>query len=205
MTARAQAAEATARAIIAAARVLFAERAYDEVSLPAIAERAAVTVQTVLRRFGTKEELFAAAARERSDEIRADREAAPAGDIPHLVAHYGRWGGEQAHLLTQESRVPAVRGITDAGRRYHRDWIARAYASALTGLPPATRRRKLAQLTVVTDLATWYLFRHELGLGQDQTAAAISELVNACLPADRAIASPQDQHRPTAAPPVRRA
>jgi AcrR family transcriptional regulator len=205
MTARAQAAEATGQAIIAAARVLFAERAYDEVSLPAIAERAAVTVQTVLRRFGSKEELFAAAARERSHEIRADREAAPAGDIPHLLAHYERWGDEQAHLLAQEARVPAIRAITDAGRRYHRGWIARAYAPALTGLPPATRRRKLAQLTVVTDLATWHLFRHELDLGQDQAADAISELVNACLPADRVIASPQDQHRPTASAPARRA
>lgn len=182
MRARAQAAEATARAITAAARVLFTERAYDQVSLPAIADRAAVTVQTVLRRFGSKEELFAAAARERSDQIRADREAAPPGDIRHLVAHYERWGDEQAHLLAQEARVPAIRAITDAGRRYHRDWIARAYAPALTTLPPATRRRKLAQLTAVTDLATWRLLRHELSLGQDQTAAAISELVDACLP-----------------------
>ena len=62
MRARAQAAQATAQAIIAAARVLFAERPYDQVSLPVIAERAGVTVQTVLRRFGSKEELFAAAA-----------------------------------------------------------------------------------------------------------------------------------------------
>ena len=182
MRARAQAAEATARAIIAAARILFAERPYDEVSLPVIAERAGVTVQTVLRRFGSKEELFAAAAQQRSGQIRADREAAPPGDLAHLVAHYERWGDEQAHLLAQEARVPAIRAITDAGRRYHRDWIARAYAPALDTLPPASRRRKLAQLTAVTDLATWRLLRHELGLGQDQTAAAIGELVDACLP-----------------------
>ena len=194
MRARARAAEATARAITAAARALFAERAYDEVSLPAIAERAAVTVQTVLRRFGSKEELFAAAARERSDQIRADRQAAPPGDIRHLVAHYERWGDEQAHLLAQEARVPAIRAITDAGRRYHRDWITRAFAPALATLPPATRRRKLAQLTAVTDLATWRLLRHELGLGQDQTAAAIGELVDACLPQNHATASTQDQH-----------
>src|SRR5580692_7528930 len=184
MRVRAQAAEATAAAIIAAARVLFAERAYDEVSLPAIAERAGVTVQTVLRRFGSKQELFGAAARERSGQIRADREAAPPGDIGHLVAHYERWGDEQAHLLAQEARVPAIRAITDAGRRYHRDWITRAYAPPLSKLSPATRRRKLAQLTAVTDLATWRLLRRELCLGQDQTAAAIGELVHASLPPD---------------------
>jgi hypothetical protein len=56
MTAQAQAAQATAQAIIAAARTLFAERPYDLVSLPLIAERSGVTVQTVLRRFGSKED-----------------------------------------------------------------------------------------------------------------------------------------------------
>jgi AcrR family transcriptional regulator len=182
MRARARAAQATAQAIIAAARALFAERPYDQVSLPVIAERAGVTVQTVLRRFGSKEELFAAAAEERSGQIRADREAAPPGDVTHLVAHYERWGDEQAYLLAQETRVAAIRTITDAGRRYHRDWVTRAYGPALAKLPPATRHRKLAQLTAVTDLATWRLLRRELGLGPDQTTAAISELVDACLP-----------------------
>ncbi len=182
MKARAQAAEATAQAIIAAARVLFAERPYDQVSLPAIAQGAGVTVQTVLRRFGSKEDLFAAAAHQRSGQIRADREAAPPGDLTHLVAHYERWGDEQVHLLGQEARVAAIRAITDAGRRYHRDWVTRAYGPALATLPPATRRRKLAQLTAVTDLATWRLLRRELGLSPDQTTAAIRELVDASLP-----------------------
>jgi AcrR family transcriptional regulator len=182
MRARAQAAQATAQAIMAAARALFAERPYDQVSLPVIAERAGVTVQTVLRRFGSKEELFGAAAAERSGQIRADREAAPPGDIAHLVAHYERWGDEQAYLLAQEARVAAVRAITDAGRAYHRDWVTRAYGPVLAALPPATRRRKLAQLTAVTDLATWRLLRRELGLSRDQTTAAIRELTEACLP-----------------------
>jgi AcrR family transcriptional regulator len=182
MRARARAAEATAQAITAAARVLFAEQPYDQVSLPVIAQRAGVTVQTVLRRFGSKEELFAAAAQQRSAQIRADREAAPPGDLTHLVAHYERWGDEQAYLLGQEARVVAIHAITDAGRRYHRDWVTRAYGPALATLPPAARRRKLAQLTAVTDLATWRLLRRELGLGPDQTTAAMRELVDACLP-----------------------
>ena len=78
--------------------------------------------------------------------------------------------------------MAAIRVITDAGRRYHRDWVTRAYGLALATLPSATRRRKLAQLTAVTDLATWRLLRRELGLSRDQTTAAIRELVDACLP-----------------------
>ena len=70
----------------------------------------------------------------------------------------------------------------DAGRRYHRDWVTKTYGPALATLPPATRHRKLAQLTAVTDLATWRLLRRELGLSPHQTTAAIRELVDACLP-----------------------
>ena len=78
--------------------------------------------------------------------------------------------------------MAAIRAITDSGRRYHRDWVARAYGPALAKLSPVTRRRKLAQLTAVTDLGTWRLLRRELGLGLVQTTAAIRELVEACLP-----------------------
>ena len=44
--------------------------------------------------------------------------------------------------------------ITDAGTVIPDDWVTRADGPALATLPPATRRRKLAQLTAVTDLAT---------------------------------------------------
>src|SRR5919202_882778 len=184
MVARAQAAEATARAIISAARRLFAELPYDEVSLPAVAADAGVTVQTVLRHFGSKDKLFAAAARERSEEIRAEREAGTAGDVSHLVEHYERWGDEQLHLIAHEARTPAIRTVTDAGREYHREWIARSFGPRLDAFPERVRRRKLAQLTAVTDLAVWGLLRRELALSPRETEAAIKELVAACLPAD---------------------
>jgi AcrR family transcriptional regulator len=182
MVARAEAAEATGRAIITAARRLFFGLPYDEVSLPAVAAAAGVTVQTVLRRFGSKDKLFAAAARERSAEIRAQREGGRAGDVSHLVKHYERWGDEQLQLIAHEARTPAIRAVTDAARRYHRDWVARAYRPRLQALPAPIRRQRLAQLTAVTDLAVWGLLRRELGLSPHQTETAIKELVAACLP-----------------------
>src|SRR5919206_4535700 len=142
MVARAEAAQATGRAIITAARRLFRELPYDEVSLPAVAADAGVTVQTVLRRFGSKDRLFAAAARERSEEIRAEREAGTAGEVSHLVEHYERWGDEQRHLVAHEARTPAIRTVTDAGREYHRDWVARSYGPRLEGMPARVRQRK---------------------------------------------------------------
>jgi AcrR family transcriptional regulator len=195
MRARREAAQATARAISSAARRLFAEQPYDEVSLPAVAADAGVTVQTVLRRFGSKDRLFAAAARERSEEIRAEREAGTPGDVSHLVEHYDRWGDEQLHLIAHEARTPAIRTVTDAGRKYHREWVGRSFGSRLDAFPARVRRRKLAQLTAVTDLAMWGLLRRELALSRHETEAAIEELVAACLAHEHAASMPPVRHK----------
>jgi hypothetical protein len=119
-------------------------------------------------------------------QIRADREAAPPGDITHLVAHHERWGDEQAYLLAQEARVAAIRAITDAGRRYHGDWVARAYGPALATLPPAARRPPPETGPAHRGHRPCHLalLRRELGLSQDQITAAIAirELLDACVP-----------------------
>ena len=62
MGARAVAAEQTGLRLVAAMQALFAERPYPGITLEATASRAGVTLQTVLRRFGSKAGLLAAAA-----------------------------------------------------------------------------------------------------------------------------------------------
>ena len=76
MTARAAASEATEQRIRAAAGQLFGELPYDQVSLQTVAERAEVTVQTVLRRFSSKDDLFAAASEWMTSHIRDERDDA---------------------------------------------------------------------------------------------------------------------------------
>jgi hypothetical protein len=98
-------------------------------------------------------------------------------------------------LLPTSARIPAW-GLLDAA------YLA-GFAAGPGQTVPATRRRKLAQLTAVTDLATWRLLRHEQGLAQDQTAAEIGELVHACLPADSATGSTQGSIRAEAQPRAR--
>jgi AcrR family transcriptional regulator len=70
MQVRAQAREETGQRILATAQQLFGELLYDQVSLQAVAERAGVTVQTVLRRFTSKEQRFAAVTQWTSQQIR---------------------------------------------------------------------------------------------------------------------------------------
>jgi len=181
MVARADAAEATGARILEAARREFGELLYDQVSLKAVADRSSVTVQTVIRRFGSKESLFAAAAQRRSDEIRRQRDAAPAGDIAAatrvLIDSYERWGDEQLHLLAQERRTEAMGATVASGRRYHRAWVERVFAPWLDGRAAQHRKRLTAQLVAVTDLYTWRVFRRDLGLSRVETEAAVRDLV----------------------------
>ncbi len=180
MTVRAEASAATERRILEAARGLFGELPYDRVSLGAVAAQAGVTVQTVLRRFAAKEQLFAAVAEWASPQIRNERDAAPVGDVAGavhaLVDDYERWGDHVAHLLAEEQRTAAVRAVTDQGRRYHRAWVERCFGPLL-GDAPSDRDQRLTQLVAVTDLSVWKLLRRDLGLARDQTEAAVQDLV----------------------------
>ena len=185
MVARAAAAEATEQRIRAAAHQLFGEVLYDQVSLQSVAARAGVTVQTVLRRFGSKDQLFAAVAAWRSEQIGRARDQAPVGDVPGvvrvLVDVYEAWGDAVLHLLAQESRAATIRAVTDRGRRRHRAWVERDFAPWLEPLASTAYQQRLAQLIAVTDLYMWKILRRDLGLNRADTEAAICDLVTRLL------------------------
>src|SRR4051812_19334191 len=93
---RATATAATRLRILDATLALHQERYHDQITLDVIADRAGVTVQTVLRRFGTKEELLDAAADHAATQVTQQRGRAPIGDVPgaieNLLGHYDEWG-----------------------------------------------------------------------------------------------------------------
>ena len=188
MVARAKAAEATQAKILEAARRLFGELPYDQVSLNVVAERAGVTVQTVIRRFQSKERLFAAVAEWRATLIRGERDAAQAGDpagaIRNLVENYEEWGDEYLHFLAQEQRSPEIRAVTESGRQYHQAWVRRVFTPLLRDLPAREADRRVAQLIVVTDVYAWKVLRRDLRLGRDDVEASLRDLANRTLQAD---------------------
>jgi AcrR family transcriptional regulator len=182
MTARAEAAAATGERILEAATELFHERPYDEVTLEDVARRAGVSSQTVIRRYGSKEGLFTTGAFEWGvKRVMDQRNEAPIGDIrgavENLVEHYEELGDAVLGWLRDEDRFPAVRQITDNGRRLHREWVERTFAPMLAGRRGKARERRLAELIAVTDVLFWKLLRRDLGLSRRDTAAAISEIL----------------------------
>lgn len=181
MRARAEAAAETRRRILEATIELHRERFFDQVSLEDIAERAGVTVQTVIRRFGSKERLIEAAAEEGNRQVVRQRDQAPIGDIEgaveNLMDHYEEWGDSALRLLAQEERVAAFRSITDAGRALHYEWVERTFAPLLAERTGTARRRLLAELIAICDVYFWKLLRRDLGLSREQTELAIREAI----------------------------
>jgi AcrR family transcriptional regulator len=181
MVARAEAAAATGERILDAAADVFWELPSDRISLDEVARRAGVTVQTVIRRFGGRDGLLAAAAQREADRVRRQRDEAPVGDparaVKVLLDHYEALGDRVLRLLAEEERVPALREIADQGRALHRDWCARVFAPSLEGRTRVQRRRRLAQLVAVCDVYTWKLLRRDAGLSRRQTELAMVELL----------------------------
>ena len=181
MGSRAEAAEETRTRILDAVIGLHTERYYDQVSLEDVAGRAGVTVQTVLRRFGSKERLIDAASEVVRGRVASQRSEAPVGDvagaIENLVDHYEEWGESVLRLLAQEDRVPAFRKATDAGRALHHEWVERTFAPFLAERAGEARRRLLAELVAVCDVYFWKILRMDLGLDREQTALALRETI----------------------------
>jgi AcrR family transcriptional regulator len=107
---------ATAERILDAAAGLFWEQPSGQIPLDEVAWRAGVTVQTVIRRFGDKDGLFAAAWEREAERVREQRDQAPPGDVAAavrvLAEHYEMFGDRVLRLLAEEDRVPRLREIT---------------------------------------------------------------------------------------------
>ncbi|MFF1884146.1 TetR/AcrR family transcriptional regulator [Pseudarthrobacter sp. NPDC058196] len=182
MTKRAQSAAATAERILdAAAGEFVAGTRIAGITLEAVAARAGVTVQTVLRRFGDKDKLFSATAERQAARVAAERDAAVPGDlagaVANLAAHYERDGHLALRLLAEEASSPFMANVTAAGRAYHRSWCAQVFGPFLSGLNDDERDRRLAQFVAVCDVYVWKLLRHEAGLGCEAYIQSILELL----------------------------
>ena len=181
MGARADSAAETHQRIIDAAIRRLGEHLYDDVSLSTIAADAGVTVQTVLRRFGSKEGLSEAATVVALEEVRRARWSAAEGDLEaamrSLCEHYEAWGERSLRFLSQEERVPAMGRVTDVGRALHHEWVEHVFAASLTATPRGARGRLRAQLIAATDVHVWKIVRRDLGLDARATEKTMRELV----------------------------
>ncbi|MDP2310637.1 MAG: TetR/AcrR family transcriptional regulator [Pseudomonadota bacterium] len=181
---RAEAAANTAARIIEAVTHLFLESG-DTPTLEAVAQRAEVAVQTILRRFGSKEGLLAAAFDDHRQRVVDQRNHAPVGDIVGAVANLGEHYAEAAdvalRLLANEGKSSAATEATREGRAVHRAWVERVFAPFVAALDEPERERRLVQAVVVTDVYVWKLLHRDLGLSRAETESTMVELLRRIL------------------------
>lgn len=177
----AQADERRDRMIAAAIRLLH-DRPFEDVTLQAVADAADVSLKTVVRHFGTKDELVVACVRARSREESALR-ATPAGDVRAavqvLAERYDVLGATTLRLLAAEERFPAVAAALAVARRQHLAWLAEVFAPWLPCRGARERARRLAQLFGATEIVVWHSWRTHLGLDRGDAEAALASTLTA--------------------------
>jgi AcrR family transcriptional regulator len=184
MRVRAESTAKTRDRILDAVIALSEEKLSLEIVLDDVAERAGVSVQTLLRHFGSRQGLFEQAQARRLARVRAER-ATPVGDaaaaLATIVAFYDRLGEWSLRLQAQEHSDELSRQTVDLGRRVHREWVEEVFAPQLAG---RRDREELVDLLVVaTDVLTWKILRRDGGMNCSTTCKRMLRLVQAILPA----------------------
>lgn len=181
MTARAESSARTADAILDATMALLLDKPAVEITLADIAAGAGVTVQTVLRRFGGRDSVFAGAIERFATEVFEQRGSAVGKNldevIANLVEHYERWGALMLKMLGESAAAPAIAAALQAGRDYHRRWCREVFAGSIDALPARHRARRLAQLVAICDLRTWEILHIGSGLNSAQCRLALHEML----------------------------
>jgi AcrR family transcriptional regulator len=153
---------------------------YEQITLAAIAEAAAVSHQTVLNHFESKEGVAAAAADLLALQTGEARAKAQPGDVAGalrvLVGEYERIGDANARWAMSSEQLGSLAPRLDDARVGHQAWLERIFAGQLPPSPVA-RRRAILALHAATDVYTWKLLRRDLRLTREETEQILGHLV----------------------------
>jgi AcrR family transcriptional regulator len=181
MQGRQEAVAATRERILRAAYDQWLKLPYDQVSIETVARAAGVSRQTVIRQFGTKDELAFAVVDWQKPHEEAFRSAEP-GDIEtaitRLVDRYEVMGDANVRILELEGRFPAFDYLLEVSRAGHRAWIERTLLPDLSSGDP---EQAVLALYAATDVTVWKLLRRDLKQSRSATESVILRLVRAAL------------------------
>ncbi|MBX3195769.1 MAG: TetR/AcrR family transcriptional regulator [Schumannella sp.] len=180
MSARAEATQRTRESILDATIALAYELQRVDLSLEQIAARAGRSVQTMLRHFGTRDALIAAAIERGAAEVIRER-TAPPGDraraLELLVDHYELRGRFVLRLLAATEGDAGQ--VTANGRLLHRAWVQEVYADDIAGAADPDELTDL--LVVATDVYSWKLLRLDRGLAATVVRERIAAMARAVI------------------------
>ena len=181
MGARQEAVASTRERVLRAAYDQWSEQSYDQVSIESVARAAGVSRQTVIRQFGTKDELAFAVVdwqKPREDAFRAAEPGDIRAAVTRLVDRYEEMGDANVRMLELEGRVPAIDHLLKVSRAGHRAWIER---TLLPDGGSGELEQVVLALYAATDVTVWKLLRRDLGQTRPDTESVILRLVRAVL------------------------
>ena len=181
MRARQEAVASTRERILRAAYDQWSEQSYDQVSIESVARAAGTSRQTVIRQFGTKDELAFAVVdwqKPREDAFRAAEPGDIGTAVTRLIDRYEAMGDANVRMLELEGRVPAIDHLLEVSRAGHRAWIER---TLLPDGVPGDHEQVVLTLYAATDVMVWKLLRRDLGQARPATESVILRLVRAVL------------------------
>lgn len=181
MTKRKSGAEKSKGRIVKSTEHLLATRPLAEVTLPAIAEGANVTVQTVIRKMGSRDGCLDAVAKLVAERVDSQRGHTKPGDvnsaISTLMQHYESESALILNLLEQANKDETfAKMAAERGRIYHREWVEYCFGPLIE-----IRQETLDALVAATDIYLYKLLRLDMGRSIKATKAVINRLVRGIL------------------------
>lgn len=184
MSARAVSAKRTRSRVLEAAVQQLKGRLRSDIRLDDVAAQAGVTVQTVLRLYGSKAKLFSSALDEVLLEMRRGLARAEPGNVAEAVRtwfdHYEEFGDVVITNLADE-HDPAVAPVVRIGRERHRDRVRNVLERQLRKVPADRRERVVDALVCACDVYTWKLLRRDMGRSRPEAEATMALMINSLL------------------------
>lgn len=160
-------AEARRVRILKCAADLLANSSDDEFRLEDVAQAADVSVQTILRAFGSKDGLMVATL----ESVAPDAidlsvfNNIQVKDLDQLIITmfkvYEKIGDLVIHALAHEHRSPEFQKSLDVGREFHKGWVSDAFAVHIKRRPPNERATLFHALLAATDIYIWKVLRRD--------------------------------------------
>jgi AcrR family transcriptional regulator len=161
--------------------MLFMEGSIDAVTLEAVADRAGVSLKTVVRQFKSKDALLLECAKS-GPAIEEKKRTVSAGDVEGVVrvlsGRYEAMLDFVPGMFALEDRIPEVALARRSAIESHLGWLADAFSPWLR-VRGAVRLRRLHALFGATELQVWWMWRRRVGLGRGAARDALAETLTA--------------------------
>lgn len=180
-TTRHETTRARRRQMIEAVLALIERGSISEVTLQGVADEAGVSLKTIVRHFGSKEELLRQAMLE-ARGLEEEQRPLPVGDLDGVCRVLGKRYDEMAEFVYRmgdlELSYDWLSDWVQMARRSHLDWLAAAFEAWLPPEGPE-REDRLMCLFGATEIRSWWTLRERFGYDPARARAVMRRQLEA--------------------------